>query len=211
MLEEENKKKNSKTILTIIGIIITAIAFCLGGLVIGMNISNNKREQVKCKEEESTEEVEIIEKKDDISYKDKVVYGNYGDIFILYAIDNGDVYYKTSASRFAGLNVCPSEEDYCKTNPTYNNDMNKIEGITDVKRLKYVSDLGASDERFIVYAITENGDVYTISGSKVTKTNLENIEDLTYVSNINSYYEFSTKDGKTIKEQVNGSSTIDTQ
>jgi hypothetical protein len=89
--------------------------------------------------------------------------------------------------------------------------MNKIEGIPDVKRLKYVSDLGASDERFIVYAITENGDVYTISGSKVTKTNLENIEDLTYVSNINSYYEFSTKDGKTIKEQVNGSSTIDTQ
>ena len=86
--------------------------------------------------------------------------------------------------------------------------MNKIEGLENIKRLKFVTDLNASDERFVLYAIAKDGDVYKVDGSKVEKTELKNIDDLTYVDYDESYYEFSTLDGKTIKEEAKSNGLV---
>jgi hypothetical protein len=204
-VEEKNENKKSSKVLVIVTFITIGLTFFISGYNVRGMFNDNKEETVKKeeKEEEKKEEPTESTVSSDVPYSDKVVYGSYGDIFTLYLIDNGSVYYKTSASRFAGLNVCPTKEEYCKSNTSYNNDMVKISDIENVKRLKYVSDLDASDERFIVYAITNNGEVYTISGSTATKTDLTNIDNLMYVDYDEKYYEFTTKDGKTIKKNIN--------
>ena len=206
MLEDEKEKKKSN-LPVIITCIVTAICFTIVGFTIrGLMVANSKQE-VKEEVEEDKKEEETTTKSE-IPYSDKLVYSTYGDVLNIYLLDDGYVYYKTSASRFAGINVCSTKEEYCKTNPTYNNDMNKIEGLENIKRLKYVSNLAASDESFVLYAIANDGDVYKVEGSKATKTDYTNVDDLTYVDYDESYYEFSTLDGKTLKQEVKGGGVV---
>lgn len=209
-MEEELKKeiqpeKKNSNIGIIITFIVIALTFCVSGYSIrGMvddMTKSDKKEDTKEEAKEPDNGTAQQTTTDDVPYSDKVVYSTYADIFTIYMLDNGNVYYQTSASRFAGLNVCPSKEEYCKGNPTYNNDMTKVEGVENVKRIKMTVDLGATDESFKYFAITTNGDVYTIDKHTATKTELTNVDDLVNV-NMNEndkYYEFQTKDGKTVK------------
>ena len=211
MLEDEKEPKKNSKVLVIITFIVIGLTFFVSGYnVKGIidNFSKPKEEEKKEEKEEKKEET-VTPVKDDVPYTDKVVYSTYGGGLTMYLIDNGSVYYKTSASLFAGLNVCPSKEEYCKGNPTYNNDMNKIDGLEGIKRLKYVVDLAASDERFTLFAISEEGSVYRVDGSKVTKLEYSDIKDLVNVSMSESTYEFSTNKGETIKYQVKGGGAIE--
>ena len=204
-IQPEKKKGNIGIVITFI---VIAFTFCVSGysirgMVDDFTKDNNKKEEQKEEPKEPTTSDETKEK-ENIPYSDKAVFSTYGDMFVIYMVSDGNLYYQTSASKFAGLNVCPSKEEYCKTNSTYNNDMTKVDGIENVKRVKMTVDLGATDERFKYFAITNNGDVYVVNNHTAEKTDLTNVEDLV---NINSgendtYYEFQTKDGKTVKLDV---------
>ena len=201
-IQPEKKKGNIGIVITFI---VIAFTFCVSGysirgMVDDFTKDNNKKEEQKEEPKEPTTSDETKEN-DNIPYSDKVVFSTYGDMFVIYMVNDGNLYYQTSASKFAGLNVCPSKEAYCKFNPTYNNDMTKVDGIENVKRVKMTIDLEASDERFKYFAITNDGNVYIVNNHTADKTNLTNVEDLVNISSGESdnYYEFQTKDGKTIK------------
>ena len=202
-IQPEKKKGNIGIIITFI---VIALTFCVSGYSIRGMVEDLSKDKEKTGEKDNAVTDCITVDPDDpalqkevIPYSDKVVYSTYGDVFTIYMLDNGTVYYQTSASKFAGLNVCPSKEEYCKGNPTYNNDMIKVDGdgIENVKRIKMVVDINASDESFVYYAITNAGEVFKLDKHTAVKTDIKNAGDLVNVSMgpDTAYYEFTTMDG----------------
>jgi len=176
------------------------------------NLNLNWEEKVKKAEEEAKKFKEEAQKakeelekkvKDSLggTYKDQYVVSTYGDEFLIYMIYDGKLYYKSADKNFAGLNLCPGTEDYCKGNSTYNNTMTLVSGISNVTKVKMVVDIAASDERFKIMAINESGNVYDIQ-KNIAKTIISgrNINDLVNLkfSGDESYYEFSTTSGKKV-------------
>ena len=191
-MEEEKlpyKKKNNGVGLLLTFAFLSFMLFLAGFTVRDVFFSDNKSTNDDNKEEKK-------EVKDSIPYTDKEVFSTYGGIYTLYIIDDeGDLYYKSSNEYFAGLNLCPSAVDYCNANENYNNELEKVSGISKVKRIKYVLDIAASDERFKLFAIDETGDVYTVE-SKTAKKVIEGqkITNMNGFSVTNHYYSFATND-----------------
>ena len=197
-MEEEGltyKKKNNNISMILSFVFISICLFISGYNVKGYLDSDKitKEEHDKLLE---IEKKKIIDSRESNSYTERVVFSTYGEDNILYLVDDdGNLYYKNNAEHIAGLNLCPTAVDYCNANSKYTNEMTKITGIEKVKKIRYVLDIAASDERFKLFAITENGDVYTVDNVNVKKViEGQKITDLNNFSVTNHYYSFTTED-----------------
>ena len=112
---------------------------------------------------------------------------------------------------FAGLGFCPKERDYCKDNPTYNNNLSEIKEIANAKLIKLVPGVNASDESFINFVFTSDYKVYTIRETidmdlkygppRVELFNEDKeIVDIIDFDSDGKNYTFELKDGSTYKK-----------
>jgi len=164
--------------------------------------AKEKAEESKEKAEEEKNKVDNIINSQTIKAEDQYVVSTYGDELIVYMINNGKLYYKYSKDKIAGLNVCPSSEQYCTDNSKYNNKMEAVTGIANnVVKVKHTVKVNAQGETFIFFAIDSKGDVYELNKTTATKF-LEDkkVVDLVSVKfdGTNNYYEFSTSTGKNV-------------
>ena len=201
------KKDNNKIVLILIGIVLIAVSFGCGYYISNMNNKKNVNENASTKKEENL--VDSNETQEEvIKVTDQYAINTYGDVLRYYIISNGRVYYKISKDNFAGLNVCPNDKEYCKHNSTFNNDVTEISEISDAKKIKMVSDIHASGERFIYFVIAENK-VYQFyetmdmdmnyTGVKVSLIEeLSNKDIVDLVNYTNDKYIFVTSDNKQI-------------
>ena len=192
MEEEKLPYKNKNNGL---GLIFTFVflSFCLftagynvrGWLDSGSESNNGNNKDTKEETSKST-----------ISYTDQVVFSTYGGENLIYVIDDdGELNYGTTNEYIAGLNLCPSAVDYCNGNPKYSNKLDSVSGVSDVKKIKYVIDIAASDERFKLFAIDKNGDVYLVEKTNAKKIiEGQKITDMIGLSVTNHYYSFKTVD-----------------
>lgn len=187
--ESENKGKLSgkKTVkgkklsAFIIVIIVIALAISYGsGFILG-KILYEKKDKIIIKEQENDKEDnqkdENNEDKEDKENKEKAIVP-YTDKYAMrkvyenieyYLIDDGNLYY-TNKDFILTHSGClyDSTSDYCKMNKEYSQRMTKVEGISNVKRIKMYNRPGATDESFDFFAITEDGNVYTLRETKAT-------------------------------------------
>ena len=164
--------------------------------------AKEKAEESKEKAEEEKNKVDNIINSQTIKAEDQYVVSTYGDELIVYMINNGKLYYKYSKDKIAGLNVCPSTEEYCTANSTYTNKMELVTGVSNVVKVKHTVKIPAQGETFAFFAIDSKGDVYELNKTTATKF-LENKKVVDLVSfksdgTTNNYYEFSTSTGKNV-------------
>ena len=170
MIEEQTvikPKKRKGVLITILVILLPVVSFFGGFLAKGMMKEDKKEKNI---EEKDNKE----EKKEEIPVTDKFIVNLYTDSVGVYVVDNGELYYlkaeEMEDGRFFLLthSGCLSDgtSSYCKGNPIYSKKAVKIEGLTNVKRVKLFTGYKSDGENFQVYAITEDGNVYEINSNK---------------------------------------------
>lgn len=167
--------KGKKLSAFIIAIIVIALAISYGsGFILGKILYEKKdkiivKEQVNDKDDNQNDDNKEESKKDIVPYTDKFAMRKVYEDLDFYLIDNGDLYYTNSdfVLTHSGC-MFDSTNEYCKFNKDYGNKMTKVEGISNVKRVKMYNKPGATDESFQYYAITEDGNVYALKGTEVT-------------------------------------------
>ncbi len=167
--------KGKKLSAFIVIIIIIALAISYGsGFILGKILYEKKdkiiiKEQVNDKKDNQNDENKEETEKNIIPYTDRFAMRKVYEDLDFYLIDNGDLYYTNSdfVLTHSGC-LYDSTNEYCKFNKDYGNKMTKVEGISNVKRVKMYNRPGATDESFQYYAITEDGNVYALNGTKVT-------------------------------------------
>ena len=171
-MENNNEKKNN-ILMYLLGVVLLVVAF-LGGFFLNraMNSSSEDKNDKNNNENTNVEKVEPKEEKTVIGVMDSFIF-EHGHLYI---INNGDVYkYETIDKELTqkyGENIfslthskcmIDNSDPYCMGNPPYDNKAIKVEGLSNVKRLKLFNKPLASDESFAIYAITEEGNVYSIN------------------------------------------------
>ena len=217
---EENtveKKSGGKGLGIIISLILICAAFA-GGYFTNQFMnkdsgkSSSSEEKKEEKKEETKEDSTKEETKEDTANKESIpIMDNY--IFShgkLYIINDGNVYvyngindeltkkygYDVYNLTHSGC-IYDSSTDYCKGNPGYSIKATKIDGLSNVVKLKLYNRVGASDESFTVYAITEDGNVYSISTYNDSVSEFladKNVKDM--LAQNGDSYEILLKDGK---------------
>lgn len=162
--------KGKKLSAFIIVIIVISLAISYGsGFILG-KILYEKKDKIIVKEQvNDKDDIKEESKKDTVPYTDKFAMRKVYEDLDFYLIDNGDLYYTNSdfVLTHSGC-MFDSTDEYCKFNKDYGNKMKKVEGISNVKRVKMYNKPGATDESFQYYAITEDGNVYALKGTEVT-------------------------------------------
>lgn len=189
-LKQEYKKVSPAMYIVIAALIITA--FFGGFAVKGML----KDDDSKSKKEEKTEETNTNqnteekqeEKKelDDSPVTDKFTVNLYADSVGVYTIYNGDLYYLEPENMDDGRyfllthSGCLSDgsSEYCKGNPIYNRTPVKIEGLSNVKKIKLFNGNKSGGESFQNYAITEDGNVYEVNKGSIGNLVFSNVVDM---------------------------------
>ena len=202
----EEKKRGNGLLITIIVILLLIIAFFGGFFVKGLVTKDKEKETPKEEEKVPYKEKETLkekEKKDNIPVTDKFLVNLYANGTGVYIIDNGDLYFleaeliDESYGRYFLLthSGCMSNgtDEYCKGNPIYSKMPDKIEGISNVVRIKLFSGHKSGGESFQVYAITASGDVYEINDHEVGELVFTGVEDM--VGNDKNGIVLKLKDG----------------
>ncbi len=194
------EKKNNKTIIWgIVGLLLIVGAF-FGGFLLNSGNSKCKSEPAKTEEKKEEKQAE----KSNIPVTDKFTVNLYADSVGVYVIDNGDLYYLKPEILDEGTRYfllthsgCLSDGSsaYCKGNEPYNKKPVKVEGISNVVRVKLFNGYKSGGESFQTYAITKDGDVYEINENKAGKLAFTGVEDM--VGNSNNEVVVVYKDGTT--------------
>jgi len=181
-MEEEKKEetvkpaKKQRRIPTLF-VVLLAIIFVLMGFATGYVIGEELgKKEVKCPKQ--TEEKKEEEKKEEVKVDatEKMIINLYGAEGYLYYISDGDVYYLDATNigndRLFYLThaacMADNSSEYCKGNPPYSKKATKVEGLSNVIKLKIFNKSGATDESFEAYALDSNGKAYTLNGTKAT-------------------------------------------
>ena len=198
-MKEESKKYNKKQIF--IYIVLFAIGLALGDIVSGLLLGNfnksnsDNTEQKEEKKEEQKEEVNVSEL-DIVSVN--LMSGE------IYYISNGDLYFyklkELESARYFIIThsgcLSDNSSDYCKLNsPYYDQKPVKVEGVSNVVKIKLFNGYKSGGESFQTYAITESGDAYEINEGKVGLLAFTNVIDM--YGNKNNEVVVSYKDGTT--------------
>jgi flagellar basal body-associated protein FliL len=225
---KEEKKSNNKFLLILLIIVLMGVSFGCGYFINNSNENESNEKESnkndskdntnsvvdnKSTDSTSTDEDNKNEKTetqiDNIAVTDKFAVNMYGGTLRFYIISNGKVYYKISNKSFAGLNVCPSTDEYCKDNKDYNNNVTEVSKIDKAIKIKTVKDLRASSESFVYFVISDN-EVYEMHETmdmdgkldgvrvEVVKTlSNKNVVDLIGIDD--EKYTFVTSSGEQIK------------
>ena len=186
MMEDVQEKKDNKIIYIIIVVLLIIGAFAGGYFLNGsLNSSKCNEEQEntnKDKQDKTNTDVTPIEKtetKPSSKPMDNIVVNLYGGGYVYYIYNNDAYYLKADLlddSRWFLLTYSPClREDkgdnaaYCEGNPVYNREAVKVEGITDVVKLRLLHRPGATDESFETFAVDKTGNAYIIRDGVATK------------------------------------------
>lgn len=228
-IEKNAKKKNIFIYLIVFLLVVGAFfgGFFVKGLLKDDSKSNDEEKDIAEKAKNIIDGAEdkindIKDKIDDVEEKKKEIFNTKSDVPImdsfvfiqekLFIINNGDVYsYEVTDEKLTNKYdstifslthsgcLYDNSSDYCKGNPIYYKTATKIDGLSNVKRLKIYNRAYATDESFDIFAITEDGNVYEINPYKSSdnvKAFLSNndVEDM--IGDGQSGYEFVLKNGK---------------
>ena len=175
----EEKKRGNGLLITIVVILLLIASFFGGFFVKGLVTKDEKKEEPKKEEKKE-------EKKDNIPVTDKFLVNMFINSTGVYVIDNGDLYFleaeEIESGRFFLLThsgcLSNGSSDYCKGNPIYSKRPEKVEGLSNVVRIKLFNGNRSGGEDPQVYAITASGDVYEINDSKVGTLAFTGVEDM---------------------------------
>ena len=172
------------------------------------NSDTKENEQNDNKKENNNienDQIEVIPVMDNFVFKHGSLYFIYNkDVYKYETVDNEETnkYGYTIFSLTHSKCIIDNSDGYCKGNSMYSTKAEKIEGLENVKRLKLLNRPMATDESFVVYAITEEGNIYSIesttNGVKVTKF-LGNNDIMDMFGTEGNSYDILLKDG-TYKE-----------
>ncbi len=191
-----------------IWLIVMIIIFMLFTFGIGMYFG---AELGPKKNKKSSNSVSVEEKKVETKEESVVpVMDTFGFVHgSLYFIYDGDLYYynvidldETNKWGYDVFSLTHSgclydnSSQYCQGNPPYDNKAQKIDGISNVKRIKVFNRVCATDESFDVFAIAEDGNVYKLDNGVAVKFLGENdVEDMIVYGDMDGY-EVILKNGK---------------
>lgn len=211
--EEKQKKgklvgkktvKGKKLSIFIIVIIVIALVISYGsGFILGKILYENEDKEVyvikgqDCDKIDNQKDEDTL--KDVVPYTDKYAIHKVYDDIEFYLIDNGNLYYDTNSDCILTHSGClyDSSSNYCKMNEKYSQRMTKVSLISNVKRVKVYNRPGATDESFQFFAITEDGNVYTLRGNEATLfLNNHDVLDMLSQNNYNNGIEILLKNGK---------------
>ncbi len=209
-VEQPKKEKSKNGILNIIVIAALIITAFFGGFAVkGMLKEDDKKDK---KEETNKTEEKIdngnVEEKSDIPIMDSFVFVHEK----LFIINNGDVYeynitdkeltdkykYTVFSLTHSGC-LYDNSGNYCQGNPGYSKKANKIEGLSNIVKLKLYNRPYASDESFSVFAISKEGNVYEINpdAKEISfKEFLNNNDVVDMIGQEQGSYEIVLKNGK---------------
>ncbi len=177
----ENTKTNSsgQFVILLFAFILVIAAFVGGYFVRDNDVFKTEKKE----ENEVIETTETTSKT--VPTMDQFAINGYGDEIKFYMIDNGSVYYMYGnyATRDILLThsscLYDGSGDYCKGNPTYTKKATKVEGLSNVVRLKVYNSCFTTGEGFDVFAITEDGNIYRIVANTAMKVfGDNNVDDM---------------------------------
>lgn len=178
-MEEMKEKKDNKIIYIIIVVLLVIGAFA-GGYF--LNGSSNSKEECKDEQDKTDKDVTPVDNKDTKTSgnpMDQIVVNLYGGGYVYFIYENDAYYLKADlldGSRWFLLTYSPclredkgDEAAHCEGNPVYNRKATKVEGLTDVIKLRLLHRPGATDESYETFAVDKSGNAYIIKEGVATK------------------------------------------
>lgn len=182
LVQDKTSEKKSNNMLIYIAIAIVSLLIgAIPAFIIGKSYAektepvenNNSNEE---KEENDNEEIPVEkeeEEKEFVPVEDQFTFVNFGNQPVLYMIDNNkDVYYFSGKNNFmVTYDYCIDnpEAPYCNNKDVFFQDFIKIEGVSNVKKIKLYHNPYSTGESFSTFAITYDGVVYLLEQSNATE------------------------------------------